>query len=75
VAHDADAAAAELRQYAKLVEQRFGLTMWKYNLHLLVCCIAQQECARGRAAHSTEYWFEPYSVGKVHCEVSYNLIP
>jgi hypothetical protein len=58
VAQDADAAAAELRQYAKLVEQRFGLSMCKYNLHLLVCRIAQQESARGRAAHSTEYWLE-----------------
>ena len=57
-AQDVAAAAGELRQYAKLVEQRFGLKMCKYNLHLLVCRIAEQEAARGRAAHNTEYWLE-----------------
>ena len=32
--------------------------MCKFNLHLLVCRIAKQEAARGRVAHSTEYWLE-----------------
>lgn len=58
VAHDVHAAAAELKQYAKLVESHFGLQMCKFNLHLLVCRIAKQEAARGRVAHSTEYWLE-----------------
>jgi hypothetical protein len=58
VTQDVAAAAAELGQYAALVEQHFGLRMCKYNLHLLVCRIARQEAARGRAAHSTEYWLE-----------------
>jgi hypothetical protein len=58
VAQDVDAAVAELKLYAQLVQQRFGTHMCKFNLHLLVCRIAKQEAARGRAAHSTEYWLE-----------------
>ena len=58
VAQDVDEAMAELQQYAVAVEQHFGLSMCKFNLHLLVCRIAKQEAARGRAAHSTEYWLE-----------------
>jgi hypothetical protein len=58
VAQSADAAAEELSKYAALVQQRFGLSMCKFNLHLLVCRIAKQEAARGRVSHSTEYWLE-----------------
>jgi hypothetical protein len=58
VAQDVDAAVSELKQYAALVQQHFGVQMCKFNLHLLVCRIAKQEAARGRAAHSTEYWLE-----------------
>lgn len=58
VAQSVDEAAAALREYAVLVEKRFGPRMCKYNLHLLVCRLARQEKARGRVAHSTEYWIE-----------------
>ena len=58
VAQDADEAVAELKRYAELVQQRFGVHMCKFNLHLLVCRLAKQEAVRGRAAHSTEYWLE-----------------
>jgi hypothetical protein len=58
VAQTVDEAAAELREYAVLVEDRFGPRMCKYNLHLLVCRLAEQEAARGRVAHCTEYWLE-----------------
>jgi hypothetical protein len=58
VAQDADAASGRLRQYAVLVEQRFGLKMCKFNLHLVVCRLAAQEAERGLVAHSTEYWLE-----------------
>lgn len=58
VAQNVDSAQAELQKYAALVEQRLGLRMCKFNLHLIVCRLARQEAARGRAAHSTEYWIE-----------------
>jgi hypothetical protein len=58
VAQSVNVAAEDLLEYAVLVERHFGLQMCKYNLHLLVCRIARQEAARGRVAHSTEYWLE-----------------
>jgi hypothetical protein len=57
-AQDAGAAVAALRGYAKLVEQEFGVRMCKFNLHLLLCRLAEQETQRGKVAYSTEYWVE-----------------
>jgi hypothetical protein len=58
VAESASAACAHLKEYAKLVEEQFGTTMCKFNLHLLICRLVDQELARGKVAHSTEYWVE-----------------
>ena len=58
VAQDRDAAVAALKAYAVLVEQEFGVRMCKFNLHLLLCRLAEQEKQRGKLAYSTEYWVE-----------------
>jgi hypothetical protein len=58
VAQSAADATAELKAYACLVQEKFGKSMCKFNLHLLVCRLADQEAARGNVAHSTEYWVE-----------------
>lgn len=57
-AQTVQAAAAQLRAYACLVQQHFGPKMCKFNLHVLVCRLLAQELARGKAAFGNEYWVE-----------------
>uniref|UniRef100_A0A383VXT3 LysM domain-containing protein n=1 Tax=Tetradesmus obliquus TaxID=3088 RepID=A0A383VXT3_TETOB len=57
-AQDAAAAQQQLKEYATLVEQHFPISMCTFNLHVLVCRLAEQEKARGKVAYCTEYWVE-----------------
>lgn len=52
------AARNSLEEYAKLAEGHFGKVLCKYNLHMLVCRLWQQQRKRGHTAFYSEFWVE-----------------
>jgi hypothetical protein len=54
----AEGAKRLLKRYGAEAERLFGPTACSYNLHMLVCRLADQEDARGKVAFGTEYWIE-----------------
>ena len=52
------AARIDLEEYAGLAEGHFGRVLCKYNLHMLVCRLWQQQRKRGHTAFYSEFWVE-----------------
>jgi hypothetical protein len=51
-------ARSNLERYAALAQDNFGRVLCKYNLHLLVCRLWQQQRKRGHTAFYSEFWVE-----------------
>ncbi len=54
----AEEAKRLLKRYGAEAQRHIGPVACSYNLHMLVCRLADQENARGKVAFGTEYWIE-----------------
>jgi hypothetical protein len=58
VADSAEEAWECLYQFGTLLQDRFGITACKYNLHIILCRILDQQRCCGEVRQMTEYWIE-----------------
>lgn len=51
-------AVALLKRYGTIAQEHGLHKLCTYNLHVAICCLSDQEQARGKVAFGSEYWIE-----------------
>jgi hypothetical protein len=58
VVDNAEDAHASLFHFGELLFRRYGVTACRYNLHIMLCRLVDQERQCGLVRYSTEFWVE-----------------